>query len=160
MGRHHLRKLSPRCLTADSRTTMKSQSLRRKILIYWSTLLVALIVAMLIYVNFQAAWFVDERVQENLRQGIQRIVKAERDKLVGLQLTAQLVASFPDLKALLATDLGTIRDYLLDYQQRNKRSELLIVLDPSGRTIARTDALGPLPVEDSVDRWVQPTLSG
>jgi class 3 adenylate cyclase len=139
---------------------MKNRSLRRKILIYSSTVLVALIVAMVIYVNFQAARFVDERVRENLRQGIQRITKAETDRLAGLQLTAQLVASFPDLKALLATDLATIRDYLLDYQQRNRRFELLVVLDPSGRTIARTDALGPLPVKDSVDRWVQPVLAG
>ena len=139
---------------------MKSGSLRRKILTYSSALLVALIVTMLVYVNFQAGWFVDERVRENLRQGIQRISKAERDQLAGLQLTAQLVASFPDLKALLATDLGTIRDYLLDYQQRNKRTELLVVLDPAGRTIARTDALGPLPVQDSVDRWVRPALAG
>ena len=139
---------------------MKSGSLRRRILTYSSALLVALIVTMLVYVNFQAGWFVDERVKENLREGTQRIAKAEKDQLAGLQLTAQLVASFPDLKALLATDLATIRDYLLDYQQRNKRSELLVVLDASGRTIARTDALGPLPVQDSVEKWVRPTLAG
>lgn len=139
---------------------MKSQSLRRKILLYSSTLLVTLIVTMLIYVNFQAGWFVDERMKDNLRQGIQRITKAERDQLAGLQLTAQLVASFPDLKALLTTDLGTIRDYLLEYEHRNNRSELLVVLDPSGRMVARTDTLEPLPVKDSVDKWVQPALAG
>lgn len=115
---------------------------------------------MLVYVNFQAGWFVDERMKDNLRQGIQRITKAERDQLAGLQLTAQLVASFPDLKALLTTDLGTIRDYLLEYQHRNSRSELLAVLDPSGRMVARTDTLEPLPVKDSVDKWVQHALAG
>lgn len=139
---------------------MRNQSLRRKILIYSSTLLVTLIVAMLVYVNFQAGWFVDERVRDNLRQGIQRITKAERGELTGLQLTAQLVASFPDLKALLTTDLGTIRDFLLDYQQRNRRSELLMVFDPSGRMIARTDILEPLPIRDSVDKWIRPALAG
>src|SRR5688572_27369965 len=139
---------------------MKSQSLRRKILVYSSTLLVSLIVTMLVYVNFQAGWFVDERMKDNLRQGIQRITKAERSQLAGLQLTAQLVASFPDLKALLTTDLGTIRDYLLDYQQRNRRSELLIVLDPTGRMIARTDTLEPLPIKDSTEKWVRPALAG
>ena len=139
---------------------MRNQSLRRKILIYSSTLLVTLIVAMLVYVNFQAGWFVDERMRDNLRQGIQRITKAERGELTGLQLTAQLVASFPDLKALLTTDLGTIRDFLLDYQQRNRRSELLMVFDPSGRMIARTDILEPLPIRDSADKWIQSALAG
>lgn len=139
---------------------MKSRSLRRKILIYSSTVLVALIVAMLVYVNFQAARFVDERVGENLRLAMQRIARAEADRLAGLHLTAQLLASFPDLKALLDTDLGTIRDFLLDYQQRNKRSELLIVFDPSGQVIARTDDLGSLPLKDSVDRWIRPALAG
>lgn len=139
---------------------MKRHSLRRRIVVYSSTLLVALIVAMLAYVNFQAAWLVDEQVRENLRREIQGITRAESDQLAGLQLTAQLVASFPDLKALLSTDLGTIRDYLIDYQQRNRRSELLVVLDPSGRVIARTDALEPLPIPDSVDKWIRVAIAG
>src|SRR5262249_44881444 len=54
-------------------------------------------------------------------------------------LMSRLVASFPELKALFATDAPTIRDYLLSYQQRNPDTPLLAALNPDGHTIARTD---------------------
>jgi len=132
--------------------------LRWKILLYTSALLVVLIAAMLVFVNRQAEVFVNERITADLEQGRQRIQIVESERLAGLRLTAQLVASFPELRALLATDLPTIRDFLMAYQQENRRTELLIVLDPSGRVLARTDAetLEPLP---DAPRWVQPALS-
>ncbi len=129
---------------------MRSRPLRRKILIYSSSLLITLIAAMLVYVNYQAAWFVNEHIRQDLESGIRRISEAQNEHLAGLELAAQLIASFPELKALLTTtDLATIRDYLLDYQQRNKRPELLIVLDQKGQVVARTDTLAPLPIRDA-----------
>ena len=63
-------------------------------------------------------------------------MKKITQRLDGLHAEAGLVASFPQLKALLDTvDAATIRDFLLAYQQKNKRSELLIVLYPSGRVV-------------------------
>lgn len=135
-------------------------TLRTKILLYSSTLLVGLIVAMLVYVNYQAERFVNEGIGNDLRQGREMIGATEEERLSGLRLTARLVASFPEFKALLATDLATVRDFLISYQQDNKRSELLIVLDPSGRVVARTDAIAPAPLPDAESRWIRPALAG
>lgn len=132
--------------------------LRWKILLYTSVLLVVLIAAMLVFVNRQAETFVNERITADLDQGRQRIQIVESERLAGLRLTAQLVASFPELRALLATDLPTIRDFLMAYQQENRRTELLIVLDPAGRTLARTDAETPEPLAGAA-RWVQTALA-
>lgn len=131
-----------------------------KILLYSSALLLALIAAMLVYVNHLAQGFVSERITEEFEQGREHILAAETERLDDLQLTARLVASFPQLKALLGTDLATIRDFLLSYQQENKRSELLIVLDPAGRVVARTDTPTPVPLPEAEARWVRPSLAG
>lgn len=139
---------------------MRRIPLRRKIVFYSGALLVALIAAMLIFVNHQAGVFVSEGITSDLRHGRDRAMAAEDDRLADLQLTAQLVASFPELKALLSTDLATIRDFLTSYQQNNKRAELLIVVDPTGRVVARTDDLQPLPLSADELNWVRPVLTG
>lgn len=139
---------------------MRRVPLRRKIVIYSSALLVALIVAMLVFVNFQAGKFVTEGITSDLSHGRDRAMTAENDRLADLELTAQLVASFPELKALLSTDLATIRDFLMSYQQSNQRAELLIVLDPAGRVVARTDDVQPSPLSRDELRWVRPALAG
>src|SRR2546422_1057167 len=133
--------------------------LRRRILIYSSTLLVALIAAMLVFVNYQAQRFVNERIGTELEQGIQRLNAGVNERLDDLQLTARLVASFPALKALLATDFATIRDFLNSYLQENKRAESLIVFDPTGRVVARTDTPSLAPIPEVKARWVEPALS-
>jgi class 3 adenylate cyclase len=132
-----------------------------KILLYSSALLVTLIVAMLVYVRSQAAGFVSGRLAEDLERGSQRIKAAENEQLSDLHLTAALVASFPSLNALLGTaDLATIRDFLTSYQQRNNGPELLIVLDPKGNVVARTDEMNPEPIPAAGAHWVQPALAG
>lgn len=139
---------------------MRRIPLSTKILIYSSALLVALIVAMLVFVNFQAGRYVSEGITSDLNNGRDRAMAAENDRMSDLQLTAELVASFPELKALLSTDLATVRDFLTSYQQNNKRAELLIVLDPAGRVVARTDELQPAPLSADELNWVRPALSG
>lgn len=67
-------------------------ALRWKILLYASALLVILMAATLVYVNRQAADFVDSRILVELEQARQRIESAERERLEDLKLTAQLVA--------------------------------------------------------------------
>jgi hypothetical protein len=70
----------------------------------------------------------------------QRVVFRARDeRLTRLQLTAKLVASFPEMKALFATDPATVRDFLVSYQQRNPGTPLLVALDAHGGVLARTD---------------------
>jgi len=133
--------------------------LRWKIVAYTSLLLVALIAGMLVFVNYQAEGFVNRSIAADFEQRQRRVQHAESERLAYLKLTAQLVASFPELRALLATDLPTIRDFLLAYQQQNQRSELLIVLDPTGRVVARTDTIAAEPAADAERLWVRPALA-
>ena len=56
-----------------------------------------------------------------------------------IALTASLFASFPELKAAFATDFATIRDFLLQYQQRTPGQPLLVAIGPDGTVLARTD---------------------
>ena len=60
------------------------------------------------------------------------------EQVTRLGLTARLVASFPELKALFATDVATVEDFLGSYHQRIGTSAVLIALAPDGTTIGRT----------------------
>ncbi|HEV2350617.1 MAG TPA: adenylate/guanylate cyclase domain-containing protein [Terriglobia bacterium] len=141
-------------------TKTRGLRLHWKILLYFSALLLTLIVAMLVYVRSQAAGFVSGRLAEDLERGSERIKGAENEQLSDLHLTAALVASIPQLNALLGTDLATIRDFLISYQQQNRGPDLLIVLDPKGKVVARTDEVNPEPVAGADAHWVQPALAG
>ncbi|HET7840508.1 MAG TPA: adenylate/guanylate cyclase domain-containing protein [Terriglobia bacterium] len=136
-------------------------TLRWKILLYFSALLVGLIVAMLIFVGYQASRFVGDRIASDLDQGRSRIMATENERLRDMNQTARLVASFPDLKSLLSsTDLATVKDFLSSYQQQNNGPDLLIVLDPTGKVVARTDTPEAEPVPDAAAQWVQPLMAG
>jgi hypothetical protein len=60
-----------------------------------------------------------------------------------IALVASLFASFPELKAAFATDFATIRDFLLQYQQRTAGQPLLVAIGPDGTVLARTDDAAP-----------------
>src|SRR5215468_3137352 len=122
--------------------------LRWKLLIYSSSVLIALIAAMLVYVSYQADAFVNDRIQSDLQDARERIRGFEDDQLRGLKLRANLVASLPLLFAALQTDTATVRDVLDDYQQRTN-TDLLIALNESGQVVARTDS--PQPVSISLE---------
>lgn len=87
-----------------------------------------------------------------------RIVAAENERLDSLRLTAQLVASYPPLKAALATDQQTVRDFLESYLQEIRNASLIIALDDQGHVIARTDVPEAIPIPDAQERWVKPAL--
>jgi hypothetical protein len=91
------------------------------------------------FVRVMADRAVTAAIDGDLARAERLVQRVQRDRLSALALTARLVASFPELKALFATDAPTIRDYLLSYQQRNPGVPLLIALGPDGRVIARTD---------------------
>ena len=132
--------------------------LRAKVLLYSSALIVALIAAMLVYVDIQARRFVSDSLARDLVQGRERIQDAEEQRIRSVRNLAQLVASFPKLKSMLATDSATIRDFLLSYREENQRTELLIVLDNAGRVLARTDSADPSPLTEARARWIDPLL--
>jgi protein kinase-like protein len=91
------------------------------------------------FVNMMADRAVTAAIDADLARVDRLVQRVHRERLSALLLTSRLVASFPELKALFATDAPTIRDYLLSYQQRNPDVPLLAAINPDGHTIARTD---------------------
>jgi hypothetical protein len=78
------------------------------------------------------------------------LLRAERmtrymhdEQRVRIGLVAVMVASFPDLKAAFDTDFATIRDFLLQYQQRTPGQPLFVAIGPDGTVLARTDDPAP-----------------
>ncbi len=135
--------------------------LRRKILLYSSSLLIVLIIAMLVLVNFRADRIVNERITSDIEQGRERIRKAERDRIGTLKLTAGLVASLPVLKAALGTrDTSTVRDVISSYLQEIAGADLFIVLDTEDHVIARTDTAEPTPVQANFEAGILKTGAG
>lgn len=134
--------------------------LRTRILLVSSALAAALTVAMLALVNLQAGRYVDSRLLEDLRRGHDLVAAKERERLASLRMTAQVLGSFPALKALVeTTDAATVRDSLLEYRQQNLPQGLLAVLATSGSVMAWTDSLEPGAIADAEARWIRPALS-
>ena len=138
---------------------MRSLSLRARILLISSALLTLLTAATLAYVGTQANGYVNQRLVDDLRRSQDLIASVQRDRLARLQLAAQVVASFPNFRALAGTDAATTHDFLLDYAQRNAFAELLILFDPAGNVLARTDTLAAEAIPDVNERWLQPALA-
>jgi hypothetical protein len=83
---------------------------------------------------------VSAAIEADLTRAEGLVRRVQRDRLANLSLTARLVASFPELKALFATNDGpTIHDFLVSYQQRNPGSPLLVAVDVQNKPLARTD---------------------
>ena len=75
-----------------------------------------------------------------------------------IALVASLFASFPELKAAFATDFATIRDFLLQYQQRTTGQPLLVAIGPDGTVLARTDDAAPS-AAGRRDEWLDVLLA-
>ena len=93
------------------------------------------------------------------------LVRAERmakyihdDQRARVALVALMFASFPELKAAFATDFATIRDFLLQYQQRTPGQPLLVAIGPDGTVLARTDDTAA-PVAGQRNEWIDVLLS-
>ena len=112
---------------------------RDRILAISCALLVLLSMAIWGFVRVMADQAVTSAIEADLTRAERLVQRVQRDRLATLALTARLVASFPELKALFATDAATVRDYLVSYQQRNPEVPLLVALDPNGKVLARTD---------------------
>ncbi|MGE3842681.1 MAG: adenylate/guanylate cyclase domain-containing protein [Vicinamibacterales bacterium] len=139
---------------------MNVRSLRSRLLLSSSVLLAASIVATLAWVGFQGNRLVSERLASDLTRAAQLIDTAQAERYASLRITAELLAAFPELNALSQTDAATIRDFLLDYQRRTQRADLLVLLTPQGEVQARTDAVSATAIADVQTRWIVPTLSG
>lgn len=139
---------------------MPFRSLRSRLVVAIGGLVVALTAATLTYVGRLASNAVNERVSADLVRSRDTIAAAQIARYERLGLVARLLASFPDLLALMGTDAATIRDFLTDYRERHAREELLFVLGPTGEVMARSDTFAPLTLADARARWIEPVLSG
>jgi hypothetical protein len=124
--------------TDDARAS--ARRLRLKVLAVWCGLLMAVVATTWAYVHTSADRVVDAALGQELERAQSQVVRVHAWRLERLQLTARLLASFPELKALFdSTDAATIRDFLLAYQQQNPGTPLLVAIDPSGLVLGRTD---------------------
>jgi hypothetical protein len=103
--------------------------------------IVAIPLLMWAVVQVMAGRAVDAVIASELTHGERLLHRVQRDRFDALLLTARLIASFPELRALFATDPATIRDYLLSYQQQNPGTPALIAAGPDGAIVGRTDDL-------------------
>ncbi len=140
---------------------MAFRSLRARLLVVQSALVVGLTAATLAYVSARANAIVGDRIAADLSRSAQTIRTAEVARYQSLQQVASLVASFPRLNAVFMTnDAATIRDHLSEYRQSSARPELLVAVNVAGEVIARTDSFAPLQIPGFLDRWIEPTRNG
>jgi hypothetical protein len=107
------------------------------------------------YMRVIAGRIASTAVAADLARAERLAASVHRERLNGVALTARLVASFPELRALLATDAATVRDYLVSYQQRNPGSPVLFALSPDGTVLARTDDR-----REPIGEWMEALSSG
>jgi class 3 adenylate cyclase len=137
------------------------RSLRARLLVAVAALVVCLTGATLAYVGRLANQAVAERVTADLVRSRDVLSATGTTRYQRLALVARLLASFPELMALLETnDAATVRDFLADYRERNAREELLLALDTSGTVVARSDTFAALSVPEARTAWLEPALSG
>jgi hypothetical protein len=113
--------------------------IRTRALVVSSGLFILLCAATWGVVYVMAERTVTSAIEVDLARAERLVKRVERERSTAATMTARLVASFPELKALFETDAATIRDYLLSYLQRNPEIALLIALGPDARVVARTD---------------------
>jgi hypothetical protein len=119
-------------------------------------LLAVLAVVPWIVVRAMSSRAVTETIDADLVRAEQLVRRVQRERFSALSLTARLIASFPELKALFATDAATVRDYLTSYQQRNPGVPLLAALGPDAKMMARTDTATPEPGDEE---WIATLLA-
>jgi class 3 adenylate cyclase len=136
------------------------RSLRARLLVAIGALVVCLTGATLAYVGRLANQAVSERVTADLVRSRDVLAAAHGARYQRLALVARLLASFPDLMALMGTDAATVRDFLADYRERNARDELLLAVDATGTVVARSDTFATLALPDAKTAWLEPALSG
>ena len=139
---------------------MPFRSLRARLLVAIGALVVCLTGATLAYVGRLANQAVAERVTADLVRSREVLTAAQDARYQRLALVARLLASFPELMALMGTDAATVRDFLADYRERNARDELLLAVDASGTVVARSDTFATLALPGARETWLEPALSG
>jgi Protein kinase domain len=139
--------------TGGLRALGTSRRLQTWMLAITCGLLVVLTGATWGFVRLTASRAVGEVIEADLTRAERVVRRLHREHLQRLALTARLVASFPELRALFATDAATIEDFLLGFQQRIPGTPVLVALGPQGTVLARTDDAGR-PPDAGGEEWL------
>ncbi|HEX2341897.1 MAG TPA: serine/threonine-protein kinase [Vicinamibacterales bacterium] len=116
--------------------------LRTRVALIACGLLLFLSAATWAYVRSMADRVVTAAIDADLARAERIVSQVQQERLTRLRLTARLLASFPNLKALFETDAATVGDFLRSYQQGNPGTPMLVALAPDGRLFARADESG------------------
>ena len=109
------------------------------------------------YVRLVSDRSAGEILDRNFTRAERSVRRVYAEQIARLGLTARLLASFPELKALFATDIATLEDFLVGYQQRIATGATLIALGPDGSMIGRANDTGPMSAGG--DEWVPALLA-
>jgi hypothetical protein len=139
--------------TGGLRALGTSRRLQTWMLAITCGLLVVLTGATWGFVRLTASRAVGEVIEADLTRAERVVRRLHREHLQRLALTARLVASFPELRALFATDAATIEDFLLGFQQRIPGTPVLVALGPQATVLARTDDAGR-PPDAGDEEWL------
>jgi serine/threonine protein kinase len=131
-------------------TPSSPQRLRTQLLVVACSVLVLLTAASWGLVRLAAGRAVDTALEADFARAERAVKHVHTEHVDRLGLTARLVASFPELKALFGTDVSTIQDFLLGFQQRFRRAPVLVAVGREGTVLGRTDA----PNQDAGDGWL------
>jgi hypothetical protein len=91
-------------------------------------------------VRLAAGGALDRALEADFVRAERAVRRVHTDAVDRLRLTAGLVASFPELKALFGTDVSTITDFLLGFQQRFRQAPVLVAVGREGTVLGRTDS--------------------
>jgi Protein kinase domain/Double sensory domain of two-component sensor kinase len=140
----------PAVLTDDGPASWRRS--QRKVLAVACAVLLAGVATTWGFVRARGEQAVNAALGRDLERAQALVGRVHGWRLERLQLTARLLASFPELKALFdATDAATIRDFLLAYQQQNPGTPLLVAIGPSGIVLGRTDTAETVGTSGSAD---------
>jgi hypothetical protein len=101
---------------------------------------------------------VSETADGNFARAERLVRRLQAERMARLGLTARVVVSFPELKALFATDAATIEDFLLGYQQRITGAPVLVALGAEGTVLGRTD-VGAAQLSSNGGEWLKALLT-
>ena len=143
---------TPTSSTAESAEASRQTARWRLMAI--CALIGSLTLASWLYVRAGLNRAVDDAITADLARAGDVVARAQQERLGRLRLSARLVASFPELRALFGTDALTIRATLVDYQTRNPDAPLLIALSPAAEIVARGDEESGV-VKENGDAWLK-----
>ena len=109
------------------------------------------------YVSLMADRFVRAALDAEVAESQRVVQRLHSEQIDRLRLGARLIASFPGLTAVFATDRATVTDFLRDYQQRTANKPILVAVGRDGSVLGRTDAARTVPAGHG-DEWIAPLL--